>query len=161
MMGWTYVKVLLTSLNCHAATSGFHQGLWEWQVSRTEWCSEAFNQQQSTHVCFLHTGSTRTTPNGGRDTAGEVTASLDVQADSGHGPHTRESEPRTGWDERAESCSILTPCRCVCGGQWCEGTPSAAPRGSSSRKTDLQRGQEQPVSLSGAAGAQEGAEASL
>lgn len=31
-----YVKVLLTSLYCHAATSRFHQGLWGWQVSRTE-----------------------------------------------------------------------------------------------------------------------------
>lgn len=54
MMGWTYVKVLLTSLNCHAATSGFHQGLWERQVSRTEWCSDAFNEQHSnTRFAFI------------------------------------------------------------------------------------------------------------
>lgn len=51
MMGWTYVKVLLTSLNCHAATSGFHQGLWEWQVSRTEWFSDALYDQYSRDAC--------------------------------------------------------------------------------------------------------------
>lgn len=33
---------------------------------------------------------------------------------------------------------ILTQCRCVCVGRWCEGPSSAAPPGgSSSRKTDL------------------------
>lgn len=94
-MGWTDVKVLLTSLNCHAATSGFHQGLWERQVSRTEWFSDAFNEQHSTHVCFSTHWVNVDYSKRGRDTAGQVKGSVGVKAGVGNGPHTWGGEARS------------------------------------------------------------------
>lgn len=80
----------------------------------------------------------------GSISAGEVKGRVDVKVDVGQ-THTDRARvlPQSGWGECAQSCSILTRCKCVCGERWYEGTPSAAPPGSSSRKTDLQ--QEQPA----------------
>lgn len=165
-MGWTYVKVLLTSLNCHAATSGFHQGLWERQVSRTEWFSDALYHQYARDACFDR-ASTHWVKNDllqareGSVSAGGVKGRVDVKVGRGAEPTETRAQvlPRSGWGgECAQSCSILTRCKCVCGERWCEGTPSAAPPGSSSRKTDLQQQQqqqhEQPAASFGAAGTQ-------
>lgn len=92
--------------------------------------------------------------------AGEVKGGVDVKVNMGqtHGGRAQVL-PQAGWAKCAQSCSILTQCKCVCGERWYEGTPSAAPPGSSSRKTDLQQQQhqqqhEQPATSFGASGSQ-------